>query len=54
MRNLAAVLVSVTLGVLSSASPAFAPTQVPEPSSLALVAVGVGAAGLYALLKRRP
>lgn len=53
MRNYAALLVSVMLGVFLGPSPAFAPVAVPEPSSLALVAAGIGAAGLYAILKRR-
>jgi hypothetical protein len=54
MRNPVALLASVILGLLLAASPALAPeAQVPGPSSLALVAAGIGAAGLYALLKRR-
>jgi hypothetical protein len=56
MRHHLVRLISVAAGILVAATPALAAIpdiRVAEPSSLTVFALGIGAAGLYKLLRRR-
>ena len=50
---LAFTVLTIIVGATSDAFAAIAPISLPEPSSLAVLAVGVGAAAIFKAWKRR-